>query len=88
MTTVTRTQRARHLLRRIMTLPPSQRSCPVCAEVLPSKRVEAFEWIQMWGHRCEHEEPCPGFFAREVRPTMAVCGECTHDIRPAIVGVE
>ena len=71
-----------------MTLAPERRACPVCAETLPDDRAEAAEWIQMWGHRCAHAEPCPGFFAREVRPTMTVCGECSHgDVRPAIVEV-
>jgi hypothetical protein len=34
--------------------------CPSCGMVAPPHR-RAIRWAELWGHRCPHGEPCPGF---------------------------
>lgn len=48
--------------------PEGRPLCPVCGQRHPGPSINTpedphanAEWLQQWGHRCQHDEPCPGW---------------------------
>lgn len=40
-------------------LHPVDVPCPCCHQLPPTRRAEAKRWVESYGHRCHHGEPCP-----------------------------
>lgn len=77
--------RAAALLQAGSRVPWERPLCPCCAQRAPrvaSARCVAADWLSMWGHRCPHGEPCPGW--GEVQTGVACCTQCAP---PATVHV-
>jgi hypothetical protein len=54
------------------TKPEDRPRCPTCLQYAPRRRVM---WCNPFGHRCEHDEPCPAWSGLE-----GTCGECVAEV--------
>lgn len=58
-------------------------TCPSCGRVPSFGKTT--EWAVMWGHRCPHGEPCPGW--EQVPEGVSTCREqgCSCNVKVKVV---